>query len=100
MEDIDKRLRRHTQLEFLRGFFDRWDVLRKSEREEDREKACVPSHYPWVQACFLHLHWLLYQEADRYYNFFGVPESTANRIHRWVRNIVCSLFTTLMVLAW
>ncbi len=35
-------------------------------------EAFVPSHFFWADAAKIHLHWLLTQESDKFYERFGV----------------------------
>lgn len=85
---LDGRLSRHTQVTYAIAFYERWNALRTSSHHEDKTKSIIPSHYFWADVVKLHLHWLLYQAKDSFYKYYDIPATTANRLHKWIREIV------------
>jgi hypothetical protein len=49
----------------------------------------LTSHYFWGDVVKVHLHWLLTQEVDGFYVYYGLAPTTANRLHKWTCSIVC-----------
>ena len=91
-EFLDARLRQNSQTQYAVEFYSQWSALRNSGFEADRQAALIPSHYFWADTVKIHLHWLLTQEVDSYYEYYGIAGTTANRLHKWCRKMVSTCF--------
>lgn len=86
---VDLRIMRHSQCVFAIEFYTRWDKLCNSDLATEKEQSLIPAHYFWADVVKIHFHWLLTQWSDDKYGYFGICGSTVNKLHKWIREIVC-----------
>jgi hypothetical protein len=94
---FDGRLPRFAQILFATGFYHRWSTLTKSDSIPERQQSIIPSLFFWGDMIKIRMHWLLIQEVDSYYSYYGVVATTANKLHKWTREIERKKLTISLV---